>query len=331
MPPSEMNEVRRNAFRAHRNSAGYVLILIMCVTAELIIANRSALALSRYEEIPLDLYQAAFPDKNTSIRISGGEAVLEKDVLEFDEIDREVRTIRVETKNGNYCYIDLKIGFTDDNFALGGAYENNSSTHRIYLDKTENISCINVMPYGKMRKLRLEFCGGSGDVFTISSIKLNAAPPFRFSIIRSSFLALFCMLVKMKAWRWRSGSSNIGYLMFVSLMICAMPGLVTNMQSKVSGEPLLEPYPLENRYTRDQYQQLFSAFFEGKLDINAQPPPDELSSLECPYDITERDAADVSGDHWDRAYYNGRFYSYFGIAPVFTVYLPVYLRGIALK
>ena len=28
--------------------------------------------------------------------------------------------------------------------------------------------------------------------------------------------------------------------------------------------------------------------------------------------------------HWDRAFYNGKYYSYFGLAPLFMVYYPVY-------
>lgn len=317
----------RDVFRYHRKIKVYILILITCVTAELIISNGPAvwLALRHYEETPLDLCQAAFPDKNTSIRISGGEAVLEKGVLQFDEIDRKVRTICIETKNGNYCYIDLKIGFTDDNFALDGGFDNNSTTHRIYLDKNKSTSCIGVMPYGNIKKLRLEFCEGNGDAFTISSIKLNEAPPFRFSIVRFSLFVMICMLVKTRAWRWKFRNSDATFLLFAALMICILVGIVTSMQSEVSGEALLEPYPLENRYTRDQYQQLFNSFHEGRLDINVETNPNELISLECPYDITQRDSAAVSGDYWDRAYYDGKYYSYFGIAPVFTVYYPVYI------
>lgn len=303
-----------------------VLVIIACIVFEFFISNGSFLfTLSHYEETTIDLSKAIFPEKNASIRISNGEAVLEKGVLQFDEINQEVRTICIETKNGNCCYIDLKIGFTDDNFAHDDGFDNNSTTHRIYLDKKENISCISVMPYGYVKNLRLEFCEGNNDTFSISSIKLNATPPFRFSIVRISFLIVLCLIVKLKAWRWTFKNSDIPFLMFLALMICVLLGIVTTMQSELSAEPLLEPYPLENQYTRDQYQQLFNAFYKGKLDIDAETNPEELDSLECPYDITERDSVGVSGDYWDRAYYNGKYYSYFGVAPVFTVYMPVYI------
>lgn len=303
-----------------------IAIILACFVLEFVLSNQLfLLTLIGCDETTINLSEASFPEDNTSIRISNGEAVLEKGVLQFDEINQEVKTICIETKNGNYRYIDVKIGFTDDNFAYENGFDNNSTTHKIYLDQAKSTNCIRVRPYGKIQNLRIEFKDGNEGEFIVSSIKLNAAPPISFNFIRFSFLLVFCVLVKMKAWRWKFKKSDTPFLVFLAVMLCVLLGIVTLMQSGISGEPLLEPYPLENQYTRDQYQQLFSAFHEGKLDITVETDPNELAALECPYDITERDTAEISGDYWDRAYFNGKFYSYFGIAPVFTVYMPVYI------
>lgn len=71
---------------------------------------------------------------------------------------------------------------------------------------------------------------------------------------------------------------------------------------------------------RNQYELMAEAILDGKLYIDYQET-DELAQLENPYDPEERDAAKVSY-HFDHAYYNGRNYMYFGVAPVFLLFIP---------
>ena len=51
-------------------------------------------------------------------------------------------------------------------------------------------------------------------------------------------------------------------------------------------------------------------------------PPAELLALENPYDAGARDAAQINDIHWDHAFYNGRYYVYFGIVPCLLFQLP---------
>lgn len=88
-------------------------------------------------------------------------------------------------------------------------------------------------------------------------------------------------------------------------------------------------YPLEdgvNSY--NPYVQQFDAFEKGQLEIDFPVSP-RLTALENPYDYTARHN---SGAYflWDRAMYGGKYYSYFGIAPVIAVYYPYYLATGAL-
>ena len=52
-----------------------------------------------------------------------------------------------------------------------------------------------------------------------------------------------------------------------------------------------------------------------------QDPPEELLALDNPYDSTAREAAQVNS-LWDHAYYDGRYYVYFGIVPCLLFQLP---------
>ena len=81
------------------------------------------------------------------------------------------------------------------------------------------------------------------------------------------------------------------------------------------------PYPLEGNITvYDPYVQQFDAFMKGQLNIDYEPSKSFLA-IENPYDPDQR-----AGKYflYDRAYFEGQYYSYFGTAPIFTVMLPCY-------
>ena len=81
-------------------------------------------------------------------------------------------------------------------------------------------------------------------------------------------------------------------------------------------------YPRDITY-ESQYIKQFDAFVKGQLHLDVEADAG-LAELENPYDRDARDEAGIHY-HWDHAYYEGKYYSYFGIAPIFTVYFPCYL------
>ena len=85
-------------------------------------------------------------------------------------------------------------------------------------------------------------------------------------------------------------------------------------------------YPLEQPIeSYNPYVEQFDAFMKGQLHLDFEPSEDFLE-LENPYDPSERKYLKRGDDYlFDRAYYDGKFYSYFGTAPIFTVMLPCYV------
>lgn len=80
---------------------------------------------------------------------------------------------------------------------------------------------------------------------------------------------------------------------------------------------------------RNQYELMAEAILDGRIEFD-YGDDDALSQLENPYDPVARKEARVRY-HWDHAYYNGHYYMYFGIVPVFLVFLPYrVLTGTAL-
>ena len=67
-------------------------------------------------------------------------------------------------------------------------------------------------------------------------------------------------------------------------------------------------------FVYQQYGALAHSLLNGRLDLEADPPA-ELLALDNPYDAGARDAAQINDIHWDHAFYNGRYYVYFGIVP----------------
>ena len=68
------------------------------------------------------------------------------------------------------------------------------------------------------------------------------------------------------------------------------------------------------------YYQQFDAYVKGKLALDLEADPG-LLSLENPYDPYKRAGLTVL---WDHAFYNGKYYCYYGHAPIYLVMLPIY-------
>ena len=83
-------------------------------------------------------------------------------------------------------------------------------------------------------------------------------------------------------------------------------------------------YPLKNPVdTYDPFVQQFDAFQKGQWHLDV-PVGNDLLQLENPYDYSQRDGMYYL---WDRAYFQGKYYSYFGIAPLLVFYYPLSIFG----
>lgn len=71
---------------------------------------------------------------------------------------------------------------------------------------------------------------------------------------------------------------------------------------------------------RNQYERITEAFLDGHLYFD-EVPSGTLAEMENPYDPAAREELGVAC-LWDHAYYNGRYYMYFGVVPVFLAFLP---------
>ena len=68
------------------------------------------------------------------------------------------------------------------------------------------------------------------------------------------------------------------------------------------------------------YYQQFDAYIKGRLDLDVAVDPG-LLTVSNPYNPAEREGLITL---WDHAFYNGKYYSYYGHAPIYLVMLPIY-------
>ena len=130
-----------------------------------------------------------------------------------------------------------------------------------------------------------------------------------------------CFKQKILKWANISYSSdnkfhNAVFILIVTLLIFACFPV-----QKAKCETVL--YPCDDISYHSQYIKQFDAFYKGQLHLDLEVDP-KLAELENPYNTAERDASGAFY-HFDHAYYDGKYYSYFGIAPVFIVYYPFYI------
>ena len=68
------------------------------------------------------------------------------------------------------------------------------------------------------------------------------------------------------------------------------------------------------------YYQQFDAYVKGKLELDLEVDPG-LLTLDNPYNPSQRAGLTVL---WDHAFYNGKYFCYYGHAPIYLVMLPIY-------
>lgn len=82
-------------------------------------------------------------------------------------------------------------------------------------------------------------------------------------------------------------------------------------------------YPFEGLLeNQNAYEQQFDAFLKRQIALDFAPD-ERILSLENPY-IWDARTETGAWYPWDRVLYDGQYYSYFGIAPILTIYFPWY-------
>ena len=193
---------------------------------------------------------------------------------------------------------------------------------------------LRIHPSGNVHSLRLKFPNlKKGDGLHILSLRINVLRPFSFSLLRVSALLFFCYMVMLflprsEIYRWCLNLiDHRQKVLLAAFVVIQIAVILVVSQLTFPGRAFAKPYMSpDGAFINDdnQYNHLADAIIAGRPWLGLHVP-DWLQNLQNPYDTSVRTHyALVTGEqsYWDYAFFNGRYYSYFGVLPALLTFVP---------
>ena len=248
-----------------------------------------------------------------------------------NEVYLEVLNINQKVKN---VYLNL---MSDDEYVWGWGMKvcvwetDEANSMYVPLPETEIINGIKETHYirlhlvGNTEKIRVNISNIPYDHIKINGFGLNQVRPFLFVWWRLIILWIVITLLFM----FRPGSllytikvdlNNTHQFVLTAVIVL----LIMGFMAEVGSVFLEDNWEDTNWLASLQYNYMAESILHGKTYLEIEPPA-ILQELENPYDVTVRNQALADAGEMavtDYAYYNGKYYCYYGIIPVFLFYIP---------
>lgn len=231
------------------------------------------------------------------------------------DVNAPVYSLRILTQGVAHS-LTVTAAYTDDNF------ENQylDAGQWVILPGVRGADTLHFIADGNCHTIQLNFSTQNTQNISIVGLAINRE---HFLFRRGRFLALALMglllylLHATRPWRipWDE-SSRRHRAAFAAVALLSVAYALTIFFTSASRGALRFRTSVPPT-TNDSYQQLTNAFYHGQLSFTTEPPA-SLQALPNPYDASARSQRYL----WDNIYYKGKYYSYFGIAPVLTLLLP---------
>lgn len=256
-----------------------------------------------------------------------------KAIIYINDINEKVTSIRINyNENEKYNYINAAI---QNNTSYAITYNisfmlNGYSTYTKLDSKTIDINKDSTFLLDTtVQATSIAIETSNTNLPKIESITINE-PIFNFSLIRISIVLIYFMIIDLLKNKnilkfkynfddtdsVKKGKTIITDLIVVGLFACI---LITYIHTQYPFTSIILK-DLDNT-TLSEPALSASALLHnnGKLDLNVS---DELKALDDPYDYPSRQDNNINY-YYDVCYYNGSYYSYFGIAPILTCVIPL--------
>lgn len=238
--------------------------------------------------------------------------------LHIAGVDRKIHNLFFAVDFSEEEGIPYTVTMTDE-----GNYYPYSLPERMLMPGIRKSYYTNVYPSGKAGEVTVQFAVPAGSVATVNAICVNARIPFLFSIGRVVLLLGAAFLFYRASWkekRQQEAERCLGTAK-QAIMIGGTVLLLTGMAWKlahVNPICIVSPWPHHK-----QYQELAEAMAEGHFYLDFEPS-EGLIQAENPYDTIylQANGIDYRADY---AYFEGKYYVYFGVVPEILLYLPYYL------
>ncbi|MBQ2443650.1 MAG: hypothetical protein II501_00045 [Clostridia bacterium] len=276
-----------------------------------------------YEQTEVDFSKVSVVNGNLntdkSVTLNGGS-------IELENVGIPVGSISVNVSTEFSSSVDFKLRYADETNAQYRAAPAEFSV----IKNNRRSATVPLAFSGKVSKLMLSYTKPSGqeNSINIKSVTLNKPVELEFNLLRIVtilFFAVLCYLL-LNADVFRKPVKNSGHNMKAAALVLSVIFVYTAFVSITlyrndNQASLEEEFSLSsgNQITRE----LVDAFEKGNAELDIQADS-SLTSLENPYDWSQREEHNVVYS-WDHVFYNGKYYSYYGIAPVILLFIPYHL------
>lgn len=176
-----------------------------------------------------------------------------------------------------------------------------------------------MLPYQTLHAIQLQFTEVDAPL-VLHSGTFYTAIPYHFSAARFFLVLLLALLLtaceQFRIWeiRYRAHSWKHNLAVLATLFGCMISVLAFRVPD-LEATTLNDPIDVNNVYA-----MTLDAWEKGQTNMDLTPS-EELLQSETPYDNSNREGVYYN---WDYAYYNQKYYCYFGCAPVALLYVPYY-------
>lgn len=288
----------------------FTKILWIVIVLEIYVFNFNSLRLIfrnynivEYNHEDFNVSDIEYDETNNIYKIVG-----ENPIIEIKDINEKIATIKLDIElDDTKRTLSYKIYYTDET-----SKNYRELPTKTLVDGNEKSKYITCFLSGKSDKIGVSLEKTDASL-KIKNIAINKYIPFNFNFVRVFVLLITIIFVKAIL---KKDIFNTPYeirnikqrnvLIFVVLMfeIIVVWTLITSS--------------VENSYTIKYEKYFVDAIIAGRTSL-LEKPSEELTNLENPYDITQREDIQYL---WDVAYYNNSYYIYFGILPALILFVP---------
>lgn len=314
--------------KGRKNSCAAFAVKLMLVVSilEVTVFNLPAYRLSFRDFDKMILSAKLFEgSENTEMRITKGDLLIKggkEAVIVIENPDIEVGNIRIDLNFSDKARSAVVFADAMDETQTT-VYRSSVAEGRIVKDR-EQSHFIECQLSGKVGNLRLRIIP-DGDVY-LKNIVLNTPSPLKVLWLRFWIITVVGTLlyaVMNSSLLSRSVSEN---KKTVKASVAVISAVTVIIAVWVTVYKLGDVSPSEffrNTEGNQMSQELVEAFENGSSSLLIEPA-DDLLEFEAPFDrlYREHEGIDIK---WDHVFYNGKYYSYYGIAPVILLFMPYHL------
>lgn len=293
-------------------------IILGVLAAELFIFNFSAWKSLFYKERMV--FEQIDVEGGMETAEGSGEYVMPEGtlVLHVAGVDREIHNLFFAVDFSEEEGIPYTVTLTDE-----GNYYPYSLPERMLMPGIRKSYYTNIYPSGKTGEITVTFTVPAGSVATVNAVCANARIPFVFHIGRAVLLFGVVLLLYRALWGEKRQEEADAFLgtwrqaLAAGAVALVLVGVAWKL-AHVNPICVVSPWPHHK-----QYQELAEALAEGHCYLDYEPS-EGLLNAPNPYDTIylQANGIDYRADY---AYFEGKYYVYFGVVPELLLYLPCYL------